>query len=145
VGAERSEVQPVISHWSLAVWIQENEMSPWLVTFGLSPISPPPQAPRKVQWDDDEVVEAMPTSTRQLICQKATAISVALRAKRRDANKDILIEVIEELGKATTQEMSESVLLTQSYINILLQDLEAEGRIEKTGEFRMRRVVWRLK
>jgi DNA-binding MarR family transcriptional regulator len=53
--------------------------------------------------------------------------------------------VIEELGKANTQEMSESVLLTQSYINILLQDLEAEGRIEKTGEFRMRRVVWRLK
>ena len=121
-------------------------MSPWLVTFGLSPISPPPQAAKAVRWDDDdEVVEAMPTSTRQLICQKAYAASAATRAKRRAMNKDILLEVIEELGKATTNNMTESVLLTQSYINILLQELEAAGRIEKTGAFRMRRIVWRLK
>ena len=123
-------------------------MSPWLVTFGLSPISPPPQAAKAVRWDredyDDEV-EAMPTSTRQLICQKATAISVALRTEKRLMNCEIIMAVIEELGKATTQEMSESVLLTQSYINILLQELEAAGRIEKTGEFRMRCIVWRMK
>ena len=122
-------------------------MSPWLVTFGLSPISPPPQAAKAVRWgrDDDEVVDVRPPSSRQLICQKATAISVALRTEKRLMNKAILLEVIEEFGKATTQEMSESVLLTQSYINILLQELEAEGRIEKTGEFRRRRIVWRMK
>ena len=122
-------------------------MSPWLVTFGLSPISPPhPKAPRKVQWDDyDDEVKAMPTSTRKLICQKAYAASAAKRAKRRTMNKDILLEVIAGLGEATTFDMTESAMLTQSYINILLNELEAAGRIEKTGEIRMRRFVWRMK